>query len=337
MTNGTEVKPREQSQLAPTSIGVLICSYGRAADLLRCLDAIERQTRKPDDLIVVVHVTDGQTQAALATRKSSLLPVRLVLIHEPGLVAARNKGLDHATTDIIAMIDDDTVPSPAWLSIIFRNFAADSTIGGLGGRDRTYYRGCFNDDKAEVVGKVQWFGRVIGNHHIGTGPSREVDVLKGANMSYRAEAIGSTRFDTRLKGAGSQPNDDMAFSLAIKRKGWKNVFDPEAAVEHYVRDNPAGRPYGGVDRLTNVNSFRDFSYNEVLALWDTLSPVQRGIFVLWSLLVGTGVCPGIAQVLRYLPTLKFDSFRRFLIAQQGKFSAVFDLTFAPAVRAARAD
>jgi len=28
-----------------------------------------------------------------------------------------------------------------------------------------------------VVGKLQWFGRLIGNHHIGSGEGREVDAL----------------------------------------------------------------------------------------------------------------------------------------------------------------
>lgn len=50
---------------------------------------------------------------------------------------------------------------------------------------------------------IQWFGRIIGNHHLGVGLPQKVDFLKGANMSYRAQVLATLRFDTRLRGAGA--------------------------------------------------------------------------------------------------------------------------------------
>jgi hypothetical protein len=46
---------------------------------------------------------------------------------------------------------------------------------------------------------------LIGNHHLGVGEPREVDVLKGVNMSYRRTAIADIHFDERMRGTGAQP------------------------------------------------------------------------------------------------------------------------------------
>jgi len=78
---------------------------------------------------------------------------------------------------------------------------------------------------------VHWFGRVIGNHHLGVGEPRET-CCKGVNMNYRRAAIANLRFDQRLWGPGAQAHNDMAFSLAVRR-GWKLIYDPRVAVDHY--------------------------------------------------------------------------------------------------------
>jgi hypothetical protein len=85
----------------------------------------------------------------------------------------------------------------------------------------------------ETVGQVQWFGQVIGNHHVGKGEAREVDVLKGVNMSFRGKAIGQKRFDTRMRGTSAQIHYEIEFCLSLKRAGWKLVYDPKIAVDHY--------------------------------------------------------------------------------------------------------
>jgi hypothetical protein len=73
--------------------------------------------------------------------------------------------------------------------------------------------------------------------------------------------------------------------------------------------------------------FRDFAYNQVISIWHALSPLRRAAFFVWSVLVGTGVFPGFVQALRFTPKLGIHSWRRFLIAQQGKMDAFRDLIF----------
>jgi hypothetical protein len=44
-------------------------------------------------------------------------------------------------------------------------------------------------------------------------------------------------------------------------------------------------------------------------------------------LIGTGVFPGFVQAIRFTPKLGIHSWRRFVIAQQGKMDAFRDLIF----------
>ena len=308
----------------PESIGVLIASYKRPVPLITCLDSLTEQLQTPREVIVVLRDDDLDTQRALSNLNSEL-PLKVVLTSVPGTVAARNAGLDACTSDVLAILDDDTKPHPEWLKRVLTRFQEDPALGGLGGRDRCFDGVAFDDREAATVGRIQWCGRMIGNHHLGFGEIREVDFLKGANMSFRSEVFTSVRFDTRLKGKGAQPREDTAFSIAVKALGWKLAYDPAATVDHYASRREEPRHYVNVQPLTDERSFREFAYNDILAIWLALKGVRKLAFITWTVLVGTGVCPGFVQAVRFTPKLGGASWRRFYIAQQGKFEAFRDL------------
>lgn len=140
-------------------------------------------------------------------------------------------------------------------------------------------------------------------------------------MSFRRTAIGEIRFDTRLRGKGAQPNDDLTFGLAVRRAGWRLVYDPAVLVDHFSGRRDEARHYATVAKVTDESGFRDYAYNEVVALWDELSPARRVGFAAWSFLVGTRVCPGLLQAVRFTPKLRQASWHRFRLAQQGKLEA----------------
>jgi len=307
------------------TIGVLIPTYKRAQDLLRCLDALKKQELPPDDIILIVRREDSETRTALGSYDHSSLPLRILLVDTPGTVFAHNIGIESCKTDVLAMIDDDTAPHPEWLRIILDDFKADPFLGGLGGRDRCFDGNSFDETRADTVGKLQWFGRAIGNHHRGYGAPREVDLLKGANMSFRFAALEKARCDPRLRGKGAQPNEDISLTLAVKRAGWKISYDPRAVVDHYQTVREEMRHYGGISPIVEAGPFVDFAYNEIIGVWDSLSAPRKTAFILWSAFVGSGVCPGLLQALRFTPRFGWQSWYRFFLAQRGKIEALIDL------------
>ena len=173
------------------NITVIVPTYRRPKDLERCLEALKQQARLAEEVVVTVRDSDDETWQFLEKFDRGLLAFRTVTVKVAGVIAAMNSGLEVSKGDIIAFIDDDAVPHNDWLARIEAHFLADDSVGGLGGRDIMYEGNQLVEGEKEIVGKIQWFGRMIGNHHIGIGKPREVDILKGVNMSFRRAAIAN--------------------------------------------------------------------------------------------------------------------------------------------------
>ncbi|WP_413200701.1 glycosyltransferase [Nostoc piscinale] len=294
---------------------VLIPTYRRPLDLSRCLSALQAQTKPVDQVIVVVRDTDTQTWQFLQAFPAHHLPLQIVTVAIPGVVAALNAGLAVVEGDVLSITDDDAAPRPDWLEKINAHLLADAKIGGVGGRDWIHYGDKIEDESRAVVGELQWFGRVIGNHHLGVGAARPVDVLKGVNMSFRTQAIANLRFDERMRGSGAQVHFEMAFTLALKRAGWQIIYDPQVAVDHY----PAQR--FDEDQRNNFNAIAQINlvHNETLVLLEHLSPLRRLIFLLWAIFIGTRDCFGCLQWLRFFPSQGRLATRKLLASWRGRW------------------
>lgn len=297
------------------TITALIPTYRRPQDLARCLEALKQQTRPVDEVLVVVRDTDAETWTLLKEFNPDPLPLRTVAVRVPGVVVAMNAGLDTAQGDIIAITDDDAAPHTDWLARIEAHFRSDERVGGVGGRDWVYHGTQLEDGAREIVGLVQWFGRVVGNHHLGVGEPREVDVIKGVNSSYRRTAIKELRFDERMRGTGAQVHFEIAFSLALRRAGWKLIYDPLVAVDHY----PAQR--FDEDQRNNFNDIALINavHNETLVLLEHLSPARRTVFLLWAILVGTRDAMGFVQWLRLMPSEGALAGQKWLASLRGRW------------------
>lgn len=264
---------------------------------------------------MVVRDTDAETWQFLAQYKAHNLPLHTVKVTQSGVVAALNAGLAAVEGDIVSITDDDAAPHPDWLERIAAYFTCDSCLGGLGGRDWIYHGSKLEDESRLIVGQLQWFGRVIGNHHLGVGEPREVDILKGVNMSFRTQAIGQLRFDERMRGTGAQVHFEMAFTLALKRAGWKIIYDPNVAVDHY----PAQR--FDEDQRNNFNeiAFINLVHNETLVLLEHLSFIRRIVFLFWAVFVGTCDSLGFVQWLRFLPSQGQLAGKKLLASWRGRW------------------
>jgi cellulose synthase/poly-beta-1,6-N-acetylglucosamine synthase-like glycosyltransferase len=294
---------------------VIVPTYRRPKDLERCLTALKQQTRPADEVLVVVRDTDTQTWEFFNTFNSESLPLRLLTVTPPGAIAAMNIGLDAAQGDTVSFTDDDAAPHADWLARIEAHFLSDSQIGGVGGRDFVYRENRLFDGAREVVGRVQWFGRTIGNHHLGVGAAREVDILKGVNMSFRRSAIQDRQFDRRMRGTSAQIHFEIEFCLALKEAGWKLIYDPEIAVDHYQ-----GKRFDEDQRdRFNALATENIIHNHTLALLEHLPPPRHLVFLLWAMGVGTRGGRGFLQWLRFLPREGTLSTQKFLACMRGRW------------------
>jgi GT2 family glycosyltransferase len=318
----TRPSPSVASRLEAT-VSVVVTTYRRVDALRRCLEGIRAQTRPADEVIVVAHESDPESAAFVGEWEA----VRLVTVRPVGSVAAYNAGLAAARQEIVAFIDDDAVPTPEWLRGLVATFALDDEIAAVGGRDVVFAngrspgledQGIFGKHRgAPRVGRIQWFGRQIGNHHIGIGEPRDVDVLKGVNMSFRRTAVVAHGFDPRLRGDGAQVHAELSICLPLRRAGRRLVYDPRIVVHHF----PAPRPRGDHRIVFASAALRDAAHNEALQVLDHLSPLRRLAFAAWALAIGTREAPGLVNLMRTSATRTPDAGARFVAAQRGRMAA----------------
>lgn len=282
------------------SFTVIVPTYRRAMELRRCLDGLALQRVRPLEVIVVVRNVDAAAKEVVrAAAGIDGLPLRVLEIDRPGVVAALNLALDNARGAFVAMTDDDAVPHADWIEKLEAAFAAFPAAGGVGGRDvLTLPDNPPPAELTEIVGRTTWYGRGHGNFHRGKGPPRTVQSLKGVNMAYRMAAVGRLRFDDRLKGSGAQVSNEALFSGAIRCAGWDLIYDPAIQVEHIVGERPREAERNRMDG----NVLREATHNAVLGLFEHHRPWTVFSSLAYSALVGSWNAPGLASALRW--TLK---------------------------------
>ncbi len=293
-------------------VTVIVPTYRRPVDLARCLAALRVQRHAPAAVLVTLRDDDDEGRALTDELASSWDALRPVRVDRTGVVAAMNAALVESIGDVVALTDDDAEPLEDWLERIVRVFAENPDVAGVGGRDDQ--AGVTGEEM--VVGQLQWFGRAIGNHHVGVGPAREVDVLKGVNCAFRLSVVRGVGFDERLRGKGAQVHWELALCLALRRAGWRLLYDPAIRVRHHigVRHDEDQLHRG---RFTVV-PHEDAVFNETLALADHFTGARRGVLIAWTTLVGTAEAPGLAQLPRVLVRDGRVAFKRWLATQRAR-------------------
>jgi len=306
---------------------VVVPSYGRPQRLRGCLAALGRQTHPATEVIVVLREDDHESRTLLSELSLSDSSRRVMLVRQPGLVPSLRAGITQARGDVIALTDDDTEPQRDWLERMASRFLSDDHVGAVGGRDivRDGRRGVDEDadpvpERVELVGRVRWFGRTIGNHHLESG-LQEVDFLKGANMAVRRDLICVP--DLVLRGRGATVAWDLELSLAVSTQGWKVIYDPSVLVDHY----PAVRQPGDERAHLSRSSLSDATFNELYVVLKLVPWWQKPMVGSYAILVGTRRAPGLVLLLEGLVRGKAsrDLVGRFRISTQARLAAMLAL------------
>ena len=114
------------------SISVIIITRNRAESLKDTLTSLVKQSRQPDEVIVVDNGSTDNSRE-ITSNFTTRLNIKYVYEGQRGIPYARNTGIRLATKDIIAFIDDDCLADKNWLKYLEIPFVKDPHVGVVGG------------------------------------------------------------------------------------------------------------------------------------------------------------------------------------------------------------
>ena len=118
------------------TITICICTLRRLEGLERLLRGLAQQVTQGEFTIDVVVIENDREERARSLveglREELGFSIRYALETEPGIAVARNRALQLAQGDYVAIIDDDEFPSPEWLLRMKRGIATFGVDGTLG-------------------------------------------------------------------------------------------------------------------------------------------------------------------------------------------------------------
>ncbi len=203
-------------------LSLVIPTVDRSAALYGLLRHLERQTRPPDEVLVIDQ--SAREDARVAGYAAARPGIRYHRIPERGLPNARNVGARLAIGEVVLFQDDDGLPDPDLVRVHAENYA-DPTVAGVGGRILGGY-----DGNGGAVGLFNpCAGTVVRN--FGADARRDVEHLPGGNMSFRREVFERIGGFDKAYG-GSAIGEETDFCLRARRAGFRLVYDSRAAVDH---------------------------------------------------------------------------------------------------------
>jgi glycosyltransferase involved in cell wall biosynthesis len=214
------------------TISLVICTRNREKYLALTLDALAAlKVAQPWELIIVDNGSTDRTRARLEQFQTPP-HCRFKIVNEPvpGLGKARNRGWTSTTGEIVAFTDDDCYPAPEFLTDIIACFAADPTLGYVGGRVLLF-------DKSDYPVTIQPREELL---EIGAPAHIWAGLILGANFSFRRtalEAVGG--FDERFGAGRPFPCEDVDILARISAEGWNGVYSSAPLVYHHHRRTAA--------------------------------------------------------------------------------------------------
>lgn len=249
--------------IAPLTYDIIMATRNRPEAVELSLPLLLRQTRLPQQILIVDSSDDGAPIAAIAAREAAGTPVPIHYIRSAaGLTHQRNVGLARAGADVVIFPDDDSLFYPDTAARIMEVYEADAdgVVAGVAGRSvdqapsetegdlaayeaektsplRTVLRGLRQGAK-EALGAANPFvsvGLRLNAQYpepawLAAQEAVVVPYMTGFRMSFRRAVILKTGFDETLQKYGWF--EDIEASYSALRTG-KVLTANRARIYHH--------------------------------------------------------------------------------------------------------
>jgi GT2 family glycosyltransferase len=238
--------------MTPPELSIVIVSFNTRLDLERCLESLAASPPvTPHEIVVVDNASSDGSVEAVRRRWPG---IRVIVQPENlGFAVANNAGIRASSGSMVLLLNSDCVVPPGAIDRLaerLRAHPAAAVAGPLltdsGGRTELSFGRMISpwaELRQKAIGKaydrgmataVRWVSRAVSSE-------RYVDWVSGAALLvYRTDADAAGLLDERY----FLYTEDVDFCAAIRARGRKILFTPEAAVTHLRGRSRATVPGG---------------------------------------------------------------------------------------------
>lgn len=228
---------------AGARVSAVICTHNRAGSLRRALASLVAQAQPADELLVI---DNAPADDAARSVVHDFPPACYVREPVAGLDFARNRGLEEATGDVVAFLDDDAVAEPTWTQQITDAFERDPRVAAVTGRveplaleteaQRLFHANGGFSRGHERIRLPDDAGRPL---HGRRAPliAWAVSIGSGCSLAVRRAAARSLGgFDPALDLGPALPGGgDHDLLWRLLEAGWHVVYEPAVLARHEDR------------------------------------------------------------------------------------------------------
>lgn len=211
-------------------VSVIVLNWNGRSHLETCLPALARQSRLPDEVIVVDnHSTCDDSVDYVRTVHPGVHCIALG--ENRGFSGGNNAGLAVASGDVVVLLNNDTRPEDDWLEQLLACAAAHPDAGIVAAH-LVDWTGATTDsagDGCRATGRG--FGRHRRQPSHSAPPTGEVFGACAGAALYRREMIEEVGF---LDEDFFLNFEDTDLSFRARLRGWKAWFCREAVVHHRI-------------------------------------------------------------------------------------------------------
>ncbi len=205
---------------------VVIPTYNRQQVLAECLDALARQTLRPEMFEVLV-VDDGSTDATEQFCRNFQPNYSFQYLRQlnAGAGAARRRGVQHARGEYLVLINDDTISAPDLLDEHWKAHQARPDVRQCVLGDFRFPAAAQQRALTRFLSQSPFF---FPQATMRAGEYWEYTYVVTCNLSVKRDAVLSVgSFDARFRVA-----EDSDLGLRLSRKGFSVRYVPEAQAVH---------------------------------------------------------------------------------------------------------
>lgn len=245
-------------------ISVFILTCERPKDLKRCLLSLKKQTKKPDEILIVNNGKDEETKKILKKFK-----LKSIFDQTKKLSYLFNLGWRNCQNGIISFLADDAEPDTRWLEMIEKAFLKYKDAGVVcgpiistcypaGEMHRLYLKTQKNWFLKFLTRPIFYFvyeNKILSPGHLcqsgaySLGASlkesknykeQEIDLATTSSMGIKREVLEKINGFDEIFYFNHADGD---LFVRIKKNGYKIIFDPKIIAKHHLKPGPSRFPF----------------------------------------------------------------------------------------------